>query len=389
VCDENGASVSREVKKSELSADDINKGLYPHFMLKEIHEQPEAVSDTIAGCTKNGRVIPKIFGENAPKIFRKIKAVQIVACGTSYHSGLVARYWMEPLADIPCHADVASEWRYRKPRLHKDTLYVFISQSGETADTLACLQMVKKEIPRAATLAVCNVPESTMTREAGLVFLTRAGAEIGVASTKAFTTQLASLMLLTLSIGRYRKMPRKTEEEIVRGLLAVPSGISKALTLDSELRSLAVKFTGKAHTLYLGRGLQYPIALEGALKLKEISYIHAEGYQAGELKHGPLALVDKEMPVIAVAPNDSLAEKLQSNLREVKARHGKLFIFASQGTSIEKEPGTEVIILPEIEELLAPIVYIVPLQLFAYHVAVLRGNDVDQPRNLAKSVTVE
>lgn len=384
-----GNMSERPVKKSSLSAKDIDRGGYAHFMQKEIFEQPVVIAEALGGRIRKGRVRTDAFGKGSSAVFRKVRSVQIIGCGTSYHSGMVARYWMEPLADIPCQADVASEWRYRKPRLRKNTLYVFISQSGETKDTLACLEMVKREMPKAPTLAICNVPESSMTREADLIFLTRAGAEIGVASTKAFTTQLVSLMLLTLSLGRYRKMPRETEERIVQGLLAVPSLVSETLSLDSCLRTMAVKFVGEAHTLYLGRGLQYPIALEGALKLKEISYIHAEGYQAGELKHGPLALVDKEMPVIAVAPNDSLAEKLQSNLREVKARHGKLFIFASRGADIKKEEGTEIFSLPEVQEILAPIVYIVPLQLFAYHVAVLRGNDVDQPRNLAKSVTVE
>jgi len=384
-----GHLVGRSVVESALSPDDVGKGEFRHFMQKEIFEQPDAVRRTLHGRTKGDKVLAKAFGRNAPSVLRKIKAVQIVACGTSFYAGLTARYWMEPLADMPCHVDVASEWRYQKPRLHKDTLYVFISQSGETADTLACLRMVKELEPRAKTLAICNVAESSLTREADLVFMTNAGAEIGVASTKAFTTQLVSLMLLTLVLGRTHGLTKKEEMDIVSELLSLPEKIGEALLLDGELRKLAAQFIGKEHVLYLGRGVQYPVALEGSLKLKEISYIHAEGYQAGELKHGPLALVDENMPVIAVAPNDSLAEKLQSNLKEVRARNGKLFIFAPADTKIARDNDTVIVTIPSVHELLSPIVYVVPLQIFAYHVAVLRGNDVDQPRNLAKSVTVE
>ena len=384
-----GHTVERPIRKSSLSAQDVDRGGYTHFMEKEIFEQPSVIAETLGGRIHKGRVRTSAFGKGSSRIFRKIRSVQIIGCGTSYHSGMIARYWIEPLADIPCHVDVASEWRYRKPRLHKNTLYVFISQSGETADTLACLEMVKKEMPEAKTLAICNVPESSMTREADIVFLTRAGMEIGVASTKAFTTQLVGLMMLTLMLGRSRGLSVEKEQSIVKGLLELPGVCERVLESDAEFRTLAIKFTKEEHTLYLGRGLQYPIALEGALKLKEISYIHAEGYQAGELKHGPLALVDEDMSVIAVAPNDSLAEKLQSNLKEIRARKGKLFIFASPDVKITKDSGTEIIRLPAVDELLAPIAYIIPLQLFAYHVAVFRGNDVDQPRNLAKSVTTE
>ena len=390
ICDKNGKSVHRATVKSELTAEDTSIGGFHHFMQKEIYDQPLAVKKTIESAMTKGNIDERAFGAKALSIFRKVSSVQIIACGTSYHAGLAARYWIEPLADLPCNVDVASEYRYRNPRFRKGTLYVFISQSGETADTIACLNMVKKESPDALILSICNVAESSLTRLSELVFLTRAGKEIGVASTKAFTTQLVALLLLTLTLGRIRKtLSASKEKEITKNLLALPEKIEQAIELDSTLRALAPKFVQKEHCLYLGRGIEYPIALEGALKLKEISYIHAEGYQAGELKHGPLALVDENMPVIAVAPNDSLAGKLQSNLKEVRARNGKLFIFASPDTKIEKDDGTEIILLPEVDELLAPIVYVVPLQIFAYHVAVLRGKDVDKPRNLAKSVTVE
>jgi glucosamine--fructose-6-phosphate aminotransferase (isomerizing) len=388
--DKSGKAVLRPIAVSDIASNEVLLGEFRHFMQKEIYDQPEAVRRTVESAMQKGEIDTRAFGAKALSVFRKISSVQIVACGTSYHAGLAARYWMEPLADLPCNVDVASEYRYRNPRFRKGTLYVFISQSGETADTLACLNMVKKESPDAHTLAICNVPESSLTREASLTFLTRAEKEIGVASTKAFTTQLVSLLLLTVALGRIRHtMAKKTEKNITEKLLSLPGKMEEALLLDSVLRTLAPKFVKKEHCLYLGRGIEYPIALEGALKLKEISYIHAEGYQAGELKHGPLALVDENMPVIAVAPNDALAGKLQSNLKEVRARNGKLFIFASPDTKIVKDEGTEVILLPEVDELLAPIVYVVPLQLFAYHVAVLRGKDVDKPRNLAKSVTVE
>ncbi len=385
-----GKRVHRPMIQSELTANDTSLHGFQHFMQKEIYDQPKAIRDTVKEVLVGGEIREDSFGKKALSVFRKISSVQIIACGTSYHAGLAAKYWIEPLADLPCNVDVASEYRYRNPRFRKGTLYVFISQSGETADTLACLNMIKKESPDSHTLAICNVPESSLTREAELTVFTRAGKEIGVASTKAFTTQLVALLLLTVVLGCVRKtIPLQTKKLITKGLIELPEKIEEALLLDSTLRALAPKFVKKEHCLFLGRGIEYPIALEGALKLKEISYIHAEGYQAGELKHGPLALVDEEMPVIAVAPNDALAGKLQSNLKEVRARNGKLFIFASPETKIVKDEGTEIILIPEVDELLAPIVAIVPLQLFAYHVAVLRGKDVDKPRNLAKSVTVE
>ncbi|TRZ53906.1 glutamine--fructose-6-phosphate transaminase (isomerizing) [bacterium] len=385
-----GKEVHRPMITSELTSSDTSLNGFHHFMQKEIYDQPEAVRRTVESAIRGNEIDVRAFGAKALSIFRKVSSIQIVACGTSYHAGLAARYWLEPLADIPCNVDVASEYRYRNPRFRKGTLYVFISQSGETADTLACLNMIKKESPDSHTLAICNVPESSLTREADLTFLTHAGKEIGVASTKAFTTQLVSLLILTMVLGHIRRtMSKDMEKKILAGLLSLPEKIQEAIQIDSVLRKLAPKFVKKEHCLYLGRGIEYPIALEGALKLKEISYIHAEGYQAGELKHGPLALVDENMPVIAVAPNDSLAGKLQSNLKEVRARNGNLFIFASPETKIIKDEGTEIILLPEVSELLIPIVAVVPLQLFAYHVAVSRGKDVDKPRNLAKSVTVE
>jgi glucosamine--fructose-6-phosphate aminotransferase (isomerizing) len=385
-----GKKVHRPIITSELTASDTSLAGFQHFMQKEMYDQPKAIRDTVKDALVGGEIREDSFGKKALSVFRKISSVQIIACGTSYHAGLAAKYWLEPIADLPCNVDVASEYRYRNPRFRKGTLYVFISQSGETADTLACLNMVKKESPGAHTLAICNVPESSLTRDAELTIFTRAGKEIGVASTKAFTTQLVALLLLTVVFGCVRRtISSATKKTITKGLLELPEKIEDALLLDSTLRALAPKFVEKEHCLYLGRGIEYPIALEGALKLKEISYIHAEGYQAGELKHGPLALVDENMPVIAVAPNDALAGKLQSNLKEVRARNGKLFIFASPGTKIAKDEGTEIILIPEVDELLAPIVAVVPLQLLAYHIAVLRGKDVDKPRNLAKSVTVE
>ncbi len=389
IYDKNGNVVVRKEVISTLSSEDVGKGGYLHFMQKEIFEQPRAVEQTISSAMRNGEIFAKSFGKNALSIFRKVKAVQIVACGTSYYAGLTTRYWIESLTRMACSVDVASEWRYRESPVHKDTLYIFISQSGETADTLACLRLVKEKVPKAQTLAICNSPESSLTREADLVFLTKAGSEIGVASTKAFTTQLSALMMLTLLLGKTRGLEAEKIRYITAGLCELPLKISEALALDNSMRRLSVHFFSKEHALFLGRGLQYPVALEGALKLKEISYIHAEGYQAGELKHGPLALVDENMPVIAVAPNDKLAEKLQSNVREVQARKGRLYIFAPKEMNIKDDVRTDIITVPGVDELLAPIVYVVPLQLLAYHVAVARGNDVDQPRNLAKSVTVE
>jgi glucosamine--fructose-6-phosphate aminotransferase (isomerizing) len=314
--------------------------------------------------------------------------VHIVACGTSYHAGLIARYWLEGLMGIPCSVEVASEFRYRRPAVPRDTLFLTISQSGETADTLAALREARN-LGYCGTLGICNVPESSLVREAGLVLMTRAGPEIGVASTKAFTTQLVALMLFSIAVGRRHGLSQETEARLVRSLVALPAQIERVLSLDSQIQSIAERFVDKRHALFLGRGAHYPVAMEGALKLKEISYIHAEAYPAGELKHGPLALVDVEMPVVAVAPNNELLEKLKSNLQEVRARGGELVVFADEQAGLVSTPGVEVLPVAPVEDCISPIVFTVPLQLLAYHAAVLKGTDVDQPRNLAKSVTVE
>jgi glucosamine--fructose-6-phosphate aminotransferase (isomerizing) len=388
VYDATGSVVEREVSTSELAADAVERGHYRHYMIKEIHEQPRALADTLEGRIGGGRLLEQAFGPEAAAIFDNVRAVQIVACGTSYHAGLVARYWMEALAGLPCWIEVASEFRYRRHVVPAETLFVTISQSGETADTLAALR-VAKELGYAHSLAICNVPESSLVRESELVLMTRAGPEIGVASTKAFTTQLVALLLLVIALGRRHRLDEATERNLVGQLLKLPGKVEQALELDATIARLAEAFADKHHALYLGRGDHYPVALEGALKLKEISYIHAEAYPAGELKHGPLALVDDDMPVIAVAPNNELLEKLKSNLHEVRARGGRLYVFADPGAGLAAEEGVEVIEVAPTDEVIAPIVYTVPLQLLAYHVAVLRGTDVDQPRNLAKSVTVE
>ena len=388
IWDRTGAPVERPVKKSGLNADAVERGEYRHYMLKEIFEQPRAIADTLEGRLSGARVLPQAFGTGAEAIFEAIKAVEIVACGTSFHAGLVSRYWIESLTGLPCNVEVASEYRYRKHVVPKDALFVTISQSGETADTLAALRMAK-ELGYATSLAICNVPESSLVRESDLVLLTHAGPEIGVASTKAFTTQLTALLLLTSVIGRYNGLDQETEEQRVRLLRSLPGKIEEALALDGIIETLAERFADKHHTLFLGRGDQYPIAMEGALKLKEISYIHAEAYPAGELKHGPLALIDEDMPVVAVAPNDKLLEKLKSNLEEVRARGGELIVFADDRVSMAEEEGVTVVKVPQVDGLISPLVFTIPLQLLAYHVAVLKGTDVDQPRNLAKSVTVE
>jgi glucosamine--fructose-6-phosphate aminotransferase (isomerizing) len=333
-------------------------------------------------------VLPEGFGNTAPDLFAQVKAVTIVACGTSYHAGLVARFWLESLAGLPCTVEVASEYRYRRHVVPESALFVTISQSGETADTLAALR-IAKESGYATTLAICNVPESSLVRESDLVLLTHAGPEIGVASTKAFTTQLIALLLLTTALGRYHGLSEAAEARMVALMRSVPSKMEQVLALDDRIATLAEQFVDKQHTLFLGRGEQYPIAMEGALKLKEISYIHAEAYPAGELKHGPLALIDENMPVVAVAPNNALLEKLKSNLEEVRARGGQLFVFADFAVPLTEESGVTVIRLPETDDLIDPLIFTIPMQLLAYHVAVLKGTDVDQPRNLAKSVTVE
>jgi glucosamine--fructose-6-phosphate aminotransferase (isomerizing) len=386
--DVHGRQVDRPIALSELTADVADKAGYRHYMLKEIFTQPKAVADTLEGRMVDGRVLDEAFGMGAQAVFEQVRAVQIVACGTSYHAGLVARYWMEAIAGIPCHAEVASEFRYRKHAVTRGTLFVTISQSGETADTLAALRQAKL-LGYTYSLGICNVPESSLTRESDLVFMTRAGPEIGVASTKAFTTQLVALMLLVIALARHRGLAAETEKKLVSHLESLPGKLNLVLELNEQVKRLSEQIAPKHHTLYLGRGVMYPIALEGALKLKEISYIHAEAYPAGELKHGPLALVDEDMPVIAVAPNNELLEKLKSNLEEVRARGGRLYVFADLTAGMQGSMGTEVLNIAAVDDLIAPIIYTVPLQLLAYHVAVLKGADVDQPRNLAKSVTVE
>jgi glucosamine--fructose-6-phosphate aminotransferase (isomerizing) len=388
IWDAAGQPVQRPIRESSVAADSAERGEYRHFMLKEIFEQPRAVADTLEARLGANRVLPEAFGIDAEAVMARVRAVTIVACGTSYHAGLVAKYWLESVAGLPCHVEVASEYRYRKHVVPQDALFVTISQSGETADTLAALR-IAKDRGYATTLAICNVPESSLVRESDLVLLTHAGPEIGVASTKAFTTQLIALLLLTINLARHHGMDAEAEAAAVALLRSVPSQMEKALALDARIAELAESFVEKNHTLFLGRGEQYPIAMEGALKLKEISYIHAEAYPAGELKHGPLALIDEDMPVVAVAPNNALLEKLKSNLEEVRARGGQLFVFADDQVAMQEEPGITVIRLPQTDDLIDPLIFTIPLQLLAYHVAVLKGTDVDQPRNLAKSVTVE
>ena len=389
VRDRNGNKAERPVKEADLTADATQRGKYRHFMQKEIFEQPQAVAATLEGRIGEDHVLPNIFGVGADDVLKKVRNVHIVACGTSYHAGLVARYQLEQLAGIPCSAEVASEYRYRNPVVPENTLFVAISQSGETADTLAALRHAKAS-GYLATLVICNVPESSIVREADFVLMTHAGPEIGVASTKAFTTQLTALQLLVLELAQLSGVDAQQIAAWVGELHGLPGLIEKALELDERIEQLAERFVEKHHALFLGRGSHYPIAMEGALKLKEISYIHAEAYPAGELKHGPLALVDHDMPVVAVAPNNQLLEKLISNIEEVRARGGEMFVIADvrAGASLSERHG-EILEVDTGGALLAPVVLTVPLQLLAYHVAVLRGTDVDQPRNLAKSVTVE
>ncbi|TNF94364.1 MAG: glutamine--fructose-6-phosphate transaminase (isomerizing) [Gammaproteobacteria bacterium] len=386
--DEAGDEVKRPMVVSETEADTADKGEYRHFMLKEIYEQPTALAETLESRVSNDRLLEESFGIDAASIFDKTRSIRIVACGTSFHAGLVARNWFEGLANVPCRVEVASEFRYRHPVAEKDSLVVAISQSGETADTLAAVRSAK-ERGFGPVLSIVNVAESSLVRESDLVLMTRAGPEIGVASTKAFTTQLVALLLLVLAIGRRNGLTESREAEIVRQLRTLPRYCEEVLKLDKQIEVLSEHFADKQHALFLGRGVQYPVAMEGALKLKEISYIHAEAYPAGELKHGPLALVDSSMPVIAVAPNDELLEKLKSNLQEVQARGGELYIFADEEAGVESSPTIHVTKVAKVGEHVTPILYTIPLQLLAYHVAVIRGTDVDQPRNLAKSVTVE
>jgi len=368
--------------------EDAAKGDYRHFMLKEIFEQKAAIKNTLAGKISKTHVLEQAFGLEAQEIFEKTRSVQIVACGTSYHAGMIAKFWFENVARMPCSVDIASEYRYRNILVPDNCLFVTISQSGETADTLAALRYAK-ESDYVGTLAICNVPNSSMVRESDLSIMTVAGKEIGVASTKAFTTQLSILSILAITLARHRGLPDAEEAELVHELHQLPEIIEEALNLEALIARISNDFAEKHHALFLGRGVQYPVAKEGALKLKEISYIHAEAYPAGELKHGPLALVDNEMPVIAIAPNDELLEKLKSNLQEVSARGGKLYVFADTDAGFSNDDTTTLINVPHCSDFLSPIVYTIPLQLLSYHVAVIKGTDVDQPRNLAKSVTVE
>ena len=388
VYDHSGQVVERPETLSELDADAVERGQYRHYMQKEIFEQPEAIANTLEGRLHGDHVLEASFGPDAKAIFDRVNSVQIIACGTSYHAGMVARNWFEGLARIPCNVEVASEFRYRHPVPNPDSLVVAISQSGETADTLAAVRATRKD-GFGPVLSIVNAPESSLVRESELVLMTRAGPEIGVASTKAFTTQLTALLLLVCALGRRHGLSAEAEARIVKQLRTLPGLCERVLALDDHVNSLAGRFADKHHALFLGRGVQYPVAMEGALKLKEISYIHAEAYPAGELKHGPLALVDADMPVVVVAPNDALLEKLKSNLEEVRARGGELYVFADQDAGVVPSSSVHVMEVPSMGEHITPIVYTIPLQLLAYYAAVLKGTDIDQPRNLAKSVTVE
>jgi glucosamine--fructose-6-phosphate aminotransferase (isomerizing) len=388
IYDESGAAVERPITMISEAMEVADKGEYEHFMLKEIYQQPQALRATLGNVPAAAIVLDEAFGEKAAAIFDQVKAVQIVACGTSFHAGMVARYWLEELAGVPCQVEVASEFRYRKRVQHADTLLVTVSQSGETADTLAALRNAAPG-EFIASLVIANVDNSSLVRECDLSFLTRAGAEIGVASTKAFTTQLVALLMLTMVLGRRASMSTDVEQRILKALRELPALVEQTLQLDTAIERMSEHFILKNHALFLGRGIHYPIAMEGALKLKEISYIHAEAYPAGELKHGPLALVDADMPVVAVAPGDDLLEKLKSNLEEVRSRGGELYVFADADAGFTQEARVTVLPMPHCEEVLKPVIYTVALQLLSYHVAQQKGTDVDKPRNLAKSVTVE
>ena len=388
IVDTDGKEVAREVHETEWDSASAEKAPYSHFMLKEIFDQPSALADTLYGRVSNQRVLPESLGPKAEELLDQVEHIHIVACGTSYHAGCVAKYWIESLAGVPCQVEIASEYRYRHVVVPTKTLFVTLSQSGETADTLEALRLAK-ELGYLGTLTICNSAHSSMVRESDLVMMTQAGPEIGVASTKAFTTQLLSVLIVTLMMAKHRGLSREREKEFVANLTHAAAASDLALRMSDELQELAKDFADKQHTLFLGRGPMWPIAMEGALKLKEISYIHAEAYAAGELKHGPLALIDDEMPVVVVAPNNELLDKLKSNMQVVRARGGQLYVFADRETGIKSEPGMKVIAMPHADRMIAPIVYTIPLQLLAYHVAVLLGTDVDQPRNLAKSVTVE
>jgi glucosamine--fructose-6-phosphate aminotransferase (isomerizing) len=388
IVDTDGNDVTREVHETEWDSASAEKAPYDHFMMKEIHDQPSALADTLYGRVANQRVISESLGAKAEELLDKVENIHIVACGTSYHAGCVGKYWIESIAGVPCQVEIASEYRYRHVVVPPNTLFVTLSQSGETADTLEALRMAT-ELGYLGTLTICNSAHSSMVRESDLVMMTQAGPEIGVASTKAFTTQLLSILLVTLMMAKHRGLSLEKEQEFVSNLTHAAAASDLVLKMSDQLKELAKDFANKNHTLFLGRGPMWPIAMEGALKLKEISYIHAEAYAAGELKHGPLALIDSEMPVVVVAPNNELLDKLKSNMQVVRARGGQLYVFADDATGIQSEEGMKVISMPHADRLIAPIVYTVPLQLLAYHVAVLKGTDVDQPRNLAKSVTVE
>lgn len=389
IYDANGQKVEREVHESNLENDAAEKGKFRHFMQKEIYEQPNALINTMEGRILHNNVIVDAIGNGAAEILEKVEHIQIVACGTSYNAGMTARYWFEALAGVSCDVEIASEFRYRKFVTRPNSLLVTISQSGETADTLAALRLAKEKGYMAA-LTICNVSSSSLVRESDLAFMTRAGVEVGVASTKAFTTQLAALLMLVTAIGKVKgNISNEQEVEIVKSLQSLPAEVEKALAFDKDIEALAEDFAEKNHALFLGRGEFYPIAMEASLKLKEISYIHAEAYAAGELKHGPLALIDADMPVIVVAPNNELLEKVKSNIEEVRARGGQLYVFADKEAGFTPSEGMKIITMPKVNEIIAPIFYTVPMQLLSYHVALIKGTDVDQPRNLAKSVTVE
>ena len=388
IFDSSSIKVERDIVQLDTYVDATDKGKFRHYMMKEIFEQPKVVAETLRGRLGKEKVMEEIFGANSAQVFNQVKRVQIVACGTSYHTGVITRYWIEDIAKIPCNVEIASEFRYRSIVVEPNTLFITISQSGETADTLAALRKAK-ELGYTATLTICNSPASSLVRESDLSLMTQAGPEIGVASTKAFTAQLVSLLLLTIVLGRRSGLTAEAESEIVNNLNGLSQLCEKTLALSKRIKDVAYQFAETNSSIFLGRGMQHAVAMEGALKLKEISYIHAEAYPAGELKHGPLALVDSETPIVAVAPNNDLLEKLKSNLEEVRARGGQLFVFADTNAGFQDADGVTVVDVPHVDRVLEPIIYTIPLQLLSYHVAVLRGTDVDQPRNLAKSVTVE
>lgn len=388
IIDAGGQEAERAILESSVEHDAGDKAGYRHYMLKEIYEQPVVIRNTLEGRVTPAGIADDIFGKGSEQIFAKTEHIKIIACGTSYHAGMTARYWLEAYAGVSCDVEIASEFRYRKSVVKPNSLLITISQSGETADTLAALKLAK-EIGYMSSLAICNVDGSSLVRESSLSFMTRAGAEIGVASTKAFTTQLAGFLMLVLSIGKHKNMPVELQQNILQALAELPSKLEETLALASEIEDLAEEFSDKHNSLFLGRGDQYPIAMEGALKLKEISYIHAEAYASGELKHGPLALIDADMPVIVVAPNNELLEKLKSNVEEVRARGGIMYVFADRNAHFESDETMRVVNVPHCMESIAPIVYTIPMQLLSYYVALIKGTDVDQPRNLAKSVTVE